>query len=412
MGTQAQARNLDIERDFLGHENCTEILTREPPRSGARDPSRLSRRRRRRDPDQQLWRLADHARRVRHRRQGVRPQQAAPPSWRARRSPNSPHDGRTRFVIGSVGPGTRLPSLGHIAYQPLEDALTVQCAGLIAGGVDAILIETCQDPLQIKAAVNGAKRARDEAGKDTADPRPGDGRDHRHPAGRRRHRRRGDDHPRARRAGDRPQLRDRPARNGRARQMARRELAGPHLGAAQCRAARAGRRPDALPAGAGRAGAMARALRARGRRQHHRRLLRHRGARTSPRSTAMLRRIGRDRPRPVPKTRKPAWAPSVASLYGQVRAAPGERLPVDRRALQRQRLARLPPAAGEGRLGRLRRDGARAGQGRLAHARPLHRLCRARRDRRHDRGGDPHARRGQRAAGHRPRPSTRCSKPR
>ena len=50
--------------------------------------------------------------------------------------------------------------------RTLEDALAVQCAGLIAGEVDAILIETCQDPLQIKAAVNGAKRARDEAGKD------------------------------------------------------------------------------------------------------------------------------------------------------------------------------------------------------------------------------------------------------
>ena len=77
------------------------------------------------------------------------------------------HDGRTRFVLGSVGPGTRLPSLGHIAYQPLEDALTVQCAGLIGGGVDAIIIETSQDPLQIKAAVNGAKRAREDARTDT-----------------------------------------------------------------------------------------------------------------------------------------------------------------------------------------------------------------------------------------------------
>ena len=54
-----------------------------------------------------------------------------------------------------------------MAYQPLEDALTVQARGLIAGGVDAILIETCQDPLQIKAAVNGVKVARAEAGTDT-----------------------------------------------------------------------------------------------------------------------------------------------------------------------------------------------------------------------------------------------------
>ncbi|MBV8534052.1 MAG: methionine synthase, partial [Alphaproteobacteria bacterium] len=75
-------------------------------------------------------------------------------------------DGRPRFVLGAVGPGTRLPSLGHVDYQALEDALALQCGGLIAGTADAILIETSQDPLQIKAAVNGAKRARAQAGKD------------------------------------------------------------------------------------------------------------------------------------------------------------------------------------------------------------------------------------------------------
>ena len=69
-------------------------------------------------------------------------------------------DGRERFVVGSVGPGTRLPSLGHIDYDSLEAAFKVQCDGLIAGGVDAVLIETCQDTLQVKAAVNGAKQAR------------------------------------------------------------------------------------------------------------------------------------------------------------------------------------------------------------------------------------------------------------
>src|SRR5262249_9791622 len=76
-------------------------------------------------------------------------------------------DGRTRFVFGSVGPGARLPSLCHSAYQEPNEALTVQCAGLIAGEVNAIIIETCQDPLQIKAAVNGAKRAREDAHEDT-----------------------------------------------------------------------------------------------------------------------------------------------------------------------------------------------------------------------------------------------------
>src|SRR3546814_14203263 len=75
-------------------------------------------------------------------------------------------DGRERFILGSVGPGTRLPSLGHVAYDALEAAFAVQCRGLIAGGVDAHLIETCQDPLQVKAAVNGAKLARAAAAVD------------------------------------------------------------------------------------------------------------------------------------------------------------------------------------------------------------------------------------------------------
>ena len=75
-------------------------------------------------------------------------------------------DGRERFVVGSVGPGTRLPSLGHIDYDTLEAAFRTQCDGLIAGGIDAVLIETCQDPLQVKAAVNGAKLARAAAGSD------------------------------------------------------------------------------------------------------------------------------------------------------------------------------------------------------------------------------------------------------
>ncbi|HEX6014533.1 MAG TPA: homocysteine S-methyltransferase family protein, partial [Geminicoccaceae bacterium] len=68
-------------------------------------------------------------------------------------------DGRERFVVGAIGPGTKLPSLGHVGYRELEAALAVQAEGLIAGGADALLIETCQDPLQIKAAVNGCRHA-------------------------------------------------------------------------------------------------------------------------------------------------------------------------------------------------------------------------------------------------------------
>ena len=64
-----------------------------------------------------------------------------------------------RWVLGSVGPGTRLPSLGHTTFQILRDAYQQQTEGLIRGGADAVLIETSQDLLQSKSAVIGAKRA-------------------------------------------------------------------------------------------------------------------------------------------------------------------------------------------------------------------------------------------------------------
>jgi 5-methyltetrahydrofolate--homocysteine methyltransferase len=66
---------------------------------------------------------------------------------------------RPRFVLGSVGPGTKLPTLGHATFADLRDAY-IECArGLLAGGTDAILIETAQDLLQAKAAVIAARRA-------------------------------------------------------------------------------------------------------------------------------------------------------------------------------------------------------------------------------------------------------------
>jgi len=165
IGTQVQARNLDIERDFAGHENCTDILCESRPdlvleihrdylaagcdalqtNSFGASPITLGE-----------FGIADKAYELNRRAAELAREAVA----------EFARDGRTRFVLGSVGPGTRLPSLGHIAYQDLEDALAVQCDGLVAGGVDAIRIETCQDPLQIKAAVNGAKRAREAAGKD------------------------------------------------------------------------------------------------------------------------------------------------------------------------------------------------------------------------------------------------------
>src|SRR3954449_8203207 len=161
MGTQVQGRNLDIDQDFHGHENCTEILCESRPdlvreihltylRAGADAVTTNS------FGGSAItlgeFRIAGKAFDL-NRRAGELAREAIAEVAR---------DGRTRFVIGAIGPGTRLPSLGHIPYQNLEDALTEQSRGLIAGAVDGILVETCQDPLQIKAAVNGIKRARAE----------------------------------------------------------------------------------------------------------------------------------------------------------------------------------------------------------------------------------------------------------
>jgi 5-methyltetrahydrofolate--homocysteine methyltransferase len=65
---------------------------------------------------------------------------------------------KPRFVAGSMGPGTKLPSIGHIDYDTLECAYAEQASGLFDGGVDLFLVETCMDVLQIKAALNGIKR--------------------------------------------------------------------------------------------------------------------------------------------------------------------------------------------------------------------------------------------------------------
>src|SRR6266851_4607603 len=66
---------------------------------------------------------------------------------------------RPRWVLGSVGPGTKLPTLGHTTFRELRDTYQVNAEGLLRGGADALIIETCQDLLQAKAAIIGAKRA-------------------------------------------------------------------------------------------------------------------------------------------------------------------------------------------------------------------------------------------------------------
>ena len=164
-GSRVQAMSLATETDFEGQENCTEVLNRSRPdlvrelhagylaagadviqtNSFGGSPITLGE-----------FDLADDALLLNRR--------AAELAHEAIEAFS--HDGRRRFVLGSIGPGTRLPSLGHVTYDDLTAAYHTQCAGLIAGGVDGLLIETCQDVLQIKAAVNGAKQAISDAGPD------------------------------------------------------------------------------------------------------------------------------------------------------------------------------------------------------------------------------------------------------
>ena len=73
---------------------------------------------------------------------------------------------KPKWVLGSMGPGTKLPTLGHTTYDILKNAYNLNAKGLIDGGSDALLIETAQDLLQAKAAINGAREAITESKKD------------------------------------------------------------------------------------------------------------------------------------------------------------------------------------------------------------------------------------------------------
>ncbi len=68
---------------------------------------------------------------------------------------------KPRFVAGSIGPTTKLPTLGHIDFDELKQSYKEQIYGLIDGGVDLLLIETCQDVLQIKSALSASKEVLD-----------------------------------------------------------------------------------------------------------------------------------------------------------------------------------------------------------------------------------------------------------
>ena len=139
--------------------------------------------------------------------------------------------GESRFVAGSIGPTGFLPAsddptLGAISFRELVDVFAEQARGLVEGGADLIIIETAQDILEVKAAVFGAREAFKEAGRalpiqTSVSLLPAGRQDaarHRHPG-------RADDAGRARGAGDRAQLLDRPRGHARRDPLPGRELA-------------------------------------------------------------------------------------------------------------------------------------------------------------------------------------------
>jgi 5-methyltetrahydrofolate--homocysteine methyltransferase len=164
MGTMLQAHQLELD-DFQGHEGCNEILnvTRPEIVRGVHEAYLAA------GADcietntfgANYGNLGEYGIVERIYELSVSGARLARQAADAASTPERP-----RYVLGSVGPGTKLPTLGHVRYATLRDAYRDNAAGLIDGGADAIIVETCQDLLQTKAAVIGAKRAIAASGRD------------------------------------------------------------------------------------------------------------------------------------------------------------------------------------------------------------------------------------------------------
>ncbi|MCZ6682099.1 MAG: methionine synthase, partial [Planctomycetota bacterium] len=161
MGTSVYAKELALEADYRGCENCPEILNESRP-----------------DVVEEIHRefleigvdgietntfgankivlvefdLQD--------RTYLLNKQAAEIARRAVSRFSTPK--HPRYVFGSMGPGTKLPTLGHTTFDVVADSYAEQARGLLDGGVDVLIIETCQDILQAKSAIAGATLAMHE----------------------------------------------------------------------------------------------------------------------------------------------------------------------------------------------------------------------------------------------------------
>jgi 5-methyltetrahydrofolate--homocysteine methyltransferase len=165
MGTMLQASDATLD-DFAGYEGCNEILNVTRPdivtavheaylAAGADCVTTNS-------FGSNLGNLGEYglvSRIVELSEASARLARAAADRWA---TPDRP-----RWVLGSIGPGTKLPTLGHTTFRELRDTYQLNAEGLLRGGADALIVETCQDLLQAKAAIVGARRAAAELAPDT-----------------------------------------------------------------------------------------------------------------------------------------------------------------------------------------------------------------------------------------------------
>lgn len=163
MGSALQQIPLDLEKDWMGHENISEVLNFTRPDvirkihesflevgCDAVETNTFG-------ANKIVMAEADMADRVFENNKIAA--EIARQACEAYQTPDSP-----KYVIGSIGPGTKLVSLQQTTWDAMEDSYYEQIRGLIAGGVDALLIETAQDLLQVKCAIAAANRAMVEAG--------------------------------------------------------------------------------------------------------------------------------------------------------------------------------------------------------------------------------------------------------
>ncbi len=155
MGATIQSMDLDIERDYLGHENCVDLLVKSQPEiirdihasfleAGADVVETNTFGANRLVFAEFSDELVDWTEDINERAARI-----AREACEAHATPERP-----RFVSGSMGPGTKLISLGQTDWEQMLASYAAQARGLVRGGVDCFIIETCQDLLQVKCAVN------------------------------------------------------------------------------------------------------------------------------------------------------------------------------------------------------------------------------------------------------------------